>query len=90
MVSKKVVVVNPTGLHARPASRLVEIVKGCTSKVEIHYKDKIVNPKSVLNLLAAMILKGSEIEIVCEGEHEKEDLKTIVDAIEGGLGEPIG
>ena len=28
-----------------------------------------------------------EIELVCEGEDEEEALKTLVDAIEGGLGE---
>lgn len=31
--------------------------------------------------------KGTEIEVVCDGETEEEDLKTLAAAIESGLGE---
>ncbi len=87
MVSEKVTVINKTGLHARPASELSKIAARCAADITIRYKDKDVNPKSIIMLLTAMICYGAEIEIICEGETEKEDLQTMVAAVKSGLGE---
>ena len=39
------------------------------------------------NRLAAGIKCGTEIELQCEGENEEQELKTLVELIESGLGE---
>jgi phosphocarrier protein len=41
----------------------------------------------VLSVLGACVKCGDEIEFVCEGEDEQEALKSLVEAIENGLGE---
>lgn len=87
MVSQKVTVINKSGLHLRPAGILAKIAAGCKSDVTITKGDKTVNPKSVLILMSAAIMCGDEITITCEGETEEADLKTMVDAINSGLGE---
>lgn len=87
MVSEKVTVINKSGIHARPASELAKAAMKCRSDVSIVSGDKKINPKSVLNLMAAVIRCGTEIEVQCEGETEKEDLRTLVDFISSGLGE---
>jgi phosphocarrier protein len=87
MVSSKVVVKNPTGLHLRPAGLLCNLALEYTSKVTIHFKDTNANAKSILGVLAACVKSGDEIEIICEGPDEKDALTTIVKAIEDGLGE---
>lgn len=87
MVSKKVTVINKSGLHARPASELAKEAMKCRSEVSIVVGDKRVNPKSVLNLLAAMIRCGTEIVVECNGETEQEDLDKLTALIESGLGE---
>lgn len=87
MVSQKVTVVNKSGVHARPAGTLAKVAMKCTSQVTLLVGDKKVNPKSVLNLMAAAIRCGTEIEFQCEGETEVEDLKALVEAVESGLGE---
>ncbi len=87
MASKKVTIKNPSGLHARPASILAQAAGKCNSSTIILYGDKTIQAKSILNIMAAAIKTGSEIEIQCEGETEEEDLKTLVDLIESGLGE---
>ena len=51
------------------------------------YKEKEINAKSVLNVMAAGIKCGTEITLVCDGEDEEEAMKTISQAIESGLGE---
>lgn len=87
MVSQKLIIKNASGLHARPAGILAQAATKCQSKVTIVTGDKTVQVKSILNLMAAAIKCGTEIELQCDGETEKEDLKTLVDLIESGLGE---
>ena len=79
MVRQKVTIINPTGLHLRPA--------GIFCKVTFEYDNTAANAKSVLSVLGACIKKGDEIELVCEGEDEEAALKAMVEAIESGLGE---
>ena len=45
------------------------------------------NAKSVLSVLSACVQCGDEVTFTCNGEDEEEALKTIVKAIESGLGE---
>lgn len=87
MVSQKVTIKNPSGLHARPASLLAQAAGQCKSSTVILYGDKTIQAKSILNIMAAAIKSGSEIEVQCTGETEEEDLKTLIDLIESGLGE---
>lgn len=87
MVSKKIVVKNQSGIHARPAGVLAKAASKCDSEVYIIVGEKKVLVKSILNLMAAAIKCGTEIELQCDGPTEEEDLKTLAELIESGLGE---
>lgn len=87
MVSQKVVIKNPTGLHLRPAGVLCNEAMRFASKVTFKYGDDVANAKSVLSVLGACIKSGSEIELICEGEDEEMALQAVIKAVEGGLGE---
>ena len=87
MVERKVTVVNPTGLHHRPAGLLCQTSMKFDSKVMIFYKEKEINAKSVLNVMAAGIKSGTEITLICDGEDEAAAMETVSKAIESGLGE---
>ena len=77
MVSQKVVIKNPTGLHLRPAGILCKDAMQFKSHITFRYRDNIANAKSVLSVLGACIKSGDEIELMCEGEDEEEALKAI-------------
>ncbi|WP_373214335.1 HPr family phosphocarrier protein [Ruminococcus sp. 5_1_39BFAA] len=87
MVSCKVKVKNPSGLHLRPAGILCKEAMKYKSLITFQYTDGTANAKSVLSVLGACVKCGDEIEIFCEGSDEKEALENLVAAIEGGLGE---
>lgn len=87
MVSKKVTVVNSQGFHMRPANDFVKEMSAFKSDVFINFGGKKVNAKSIMNLIAACIKCGSEIEIVCEGEDERQALEKAVQMVESGFGE---
>lgn len=87
MVSQKVVVKNPTGLHLRPAGILCKESMQFKSLITFTFRESTANAKSVLSVLGACVKSGDEITIICEGEDEEMALKTLVNAIESGLGE---
>ena len=89
MVSKKVKVVNPSGLHLRPAGVLSQTAMKLKSRNLIECGEKHIVAKSVLNVMAAGIKCGTEITVACDGPDEEEALKTITEAIESGLGEEL-
>ena len=87
MVSRKVQVVNPSGLHLRPAGLLCQTSMKFESKVNILYKDQQINAKSVLNVMASGIRCGTEVEVCCDGKNEEEALEAVCTLIETGLKE---
>lgn len=87
MVSQKVVIKNPTGLHLRPAGILCKEAMQFKSLITFTFRENTANAKSVLSVLGACVKCGDEIEFTCDGEDEAEALKTLVAAIENGLGE---
>lgn len=87
MISKKIVIKNPTGLHLRPAGVLCNEAVKYKSRVYFKYGDNEANAKSVLSVLGACIRSGTELEFTFEGEDEKEAMEGIIRVIENGLGE---
>ena len=91
MVSSKVIIKNPTGLHLRPAGLFCKTAMQYESKIVIHkegkHEDVTANAKSVLSVLGACVKEGDEITFECEGEDEDQALATMVKAVEEGLGE---
>lgn len=87
MVSQKITVNNPSGLHLRPAGNLCNVAIKYNSLITFSYDEGIANAKSVLSVLGACVKCGDEIEIICEGADEVEAMKAMVDAISSGLGE---
>lgn len=87
MVSQKVTIKNPTGLHLRPAGILCKEAVKYQSLITFNFKGGTANAKSVLSVLGACIKCGDEIEVFCEGSDENEALSTMISVIAGGLGE---
>ena len=87
MVSAKTKIVNPMGMHMRPAQLFVKAVTPFPCHVTLVFNGKEINGKSIMNLMAACIKQGAEIEIRCEGPDEVEMLRTAAELVRSGLGE---
>ena len=87
MVSQKVIIKNPSGLHLRPAGVLCQEAIRFRSLITFTFRDTTANAKSVLSVLGAGVKRGDEIELVCQGEDEEQALERLVSVIEDGLGE---
>jgi len=87
VVSQKIIIKNPTGLHLRPAGILCKEAMQFKSIITFQFKNTTANAKSVLSVLGACVKCGDEIEFICEGSDEETALCTIIQAVENGLGE---
>ncbi|RKX71091.1 HPr family phosphocarrier protein [candidate division TA06 bacterium] len=77
MVKKTVKIENKLGLHARPATLIVKTASKYKSEISIKKDDIIVNGKSIMGVMMLAAENGSEIEIICEGNDEKEAIDAI-------------
>lgn len=77
MVVKKIVIANPSGLHTRPAKKIVDEAKKFASEITLVKGDKEGSAKSLIKLMKLGIALGSTIDIRCEGADEQAALDTI-------------
>jgi phosphocarrier protein len=89
--SVEVVVGNPSGLHARPATLFTEAATGFTSKITVENLSRGKGPvdaKSTLLLLTAGVSRDHRIRLVADGSDEDAAIDALVALISSGLGEP--
>jgi len=86
-VSVDVVVEGASGLHARPATFLVDVAKGFQAEVRVRYDGKVVNGKSLASLLSLGADAGSTLTLLARGPDDHEALRALQDAVASGLGE---
>ena len=87
MKQLEITINNETGLHARPAKTLVNLVKQFKSDIVIRHGEKKANAKSLISVLTLGASKGSQLKIEVNGEDEETALAQIESAILSGLGE---
>lgn len=81
MKQVKVTVIDPVGLHARPATVAVNAASKFKCEVKVAYNGRSVNMKSIMGVMSLGIPTNSEIEISCDGEDEDEAVKTIEEVL---------
>lgn len=79
--SIKFVVCDPIGLHARPATILVNKANRFSSAINIIYNGEERDLKSIMNVMALSVPTRAVVEIVAEGEDAKEAVNTILKAV---------
>ena len=81
MKSINVTVVDPVGLHARPATIAVNAASKFKSEVNVAYGGREVNMKSIMGVMSLGIPTKSEITITCNGEDEEEAVAAIEEVL---------
>jgi phosphoenolpyruvate-protein phosphotransferase len=86
----ELVILNETGLHARPAKVLVNLAKQFKSNISLQHKGKKANAKSMVSVLTLGAVRGSDITVQVEGVDEETAIAEIQAAILSGLGDNDG
>lgn len=90
LLSAEYVVRNEHGLHARPGTVLVNVIKQFNSEITVTNLDgsgKPANGRSLMKVVALGVKKGHRLRFTASGEDAQAALKAIGEAISEGLGE---
>lgn len=77
--TRKVTVLNPAGLHARPSLAVFQTVRGSQSKVEIHTARQTVDAGDMLQLLGLGATQGTELTLSAIGPDADEVLNRLAE-----------
>lgn len=81
MKEKKVTIIDPVGLHARPATVAVNAASKFRSDVKLTYNGKSVNMKSIMGVMSLGVPTQEAITISCDGEDEDIAITSIEDIL---------
>jgi phosphocarrier protein len=81
-MEKKIVIKSTVGLHASLAAKVVQAASKYDVDIKLHYKDKVVDVKSILGLMSLAIPSGENVVLVASGNNAM----TAIEEIEKILG----
>lgn len=87
MISVILTIVNPLGLHARPAAKLVECASRFSSSVKIDYQGQEIDAKSIMSVMMLAAPMGAELSLHVDGRDELEATEALQSLVSSGFGE---
>ena len=74
-------IIAETGIHARPATILVQAASKFSSDITLSYEGKSVNLKSIMGVMSLGVGQNADVTITAEGDDEKDALDAIADTM---------
>ena len=86
---RTITIVNERGLHARASAKLVEVASRWpeTTKIRVAKEDRVVDGRSILDLMMLGAARGDEIALIVEGEDAPAAMAELAELVETGFGE---
>lgn len=86
-ISRQVMIVNELGLHARAASKLVQLASKFPVDIQIGHEEMMVNAKSIMGVLMLAACKGTTLELKANGDQAQAAVDAVVELIQQRFGE---
>ncbi|MDK7298253.1 phosphocarrier protein HPr [Lactobacillus paragasseri] len=74
-------IVAETGIHARPATLLVQAASKLNSDINLEYNGKSVNLKSIMGVMSLGVGQGADVTITADGDDAKEAIEAVADTM---------
>ena len=74
-------IIAETGIHARPATLLVQAASKFNSDINLEYNGKSVNLKSIMGVMSLGVGQGADVTITADGDDANEAIKAIADTM---------
>jgi phosphocarrier protein len=84
-VERVVEIVNPLGLHARPAAEFVKLASTFTAEIRVEKDGMAVNGKSIMGVMTLAAECGSSLRIVAEGDDADAAADALADLVRRGF-----
>ena len=80
-------IISEYGIHARPATRLVNLAMSFSAEIDLTAMNKTVNLKSIMGLMSLGIYKGETVKVTVIGSDADKAIAAIADfLVSEGLG----
>ena len=87
MFEKKATVMKQVGLHARPATFLIQKANEFKCSIWIEKDERRVNAKSLLGVLSLGVAQGATINVMADGSDEVDAVETLCELINSDFAE---
>ncbi|MGH7569741.1 MAG: HPr family phosphocarrier protein [Gemmatimonadales bacterium] len=87
VIERKAKIVNPLGMHARPAAEFVKLANRFRSNVQVRKDDLAVNGKSIMGVMMLAAECGSSLFIRTEGEDAEAAMQALLALVADGFHE---
>jgi phosphocarrier protein HPr len=87
VIERQTTIVNPLGMHARPAARLVKLASGFQAHIELVKDDLAINGKSIMGVMMLAAECGSTVTLRAEGPDAEAALDALAALVADGFGE---
>ena len=87
MIQREARIVNPLGMHARPAAEFVKVATRFKSKVDVQRDSLSVNGKSIMGVMMLAAEQGSSLLIRADGADAEEALDALCALVAAGFNE---
>ena len=86
-MEKTITVINPLGLHARPAAEVVDCASRFTSDIRISYENQEIDAKSIMSVLMLAAPCGAELSVAIIGDDENDAMMALEALFTSGFDE---
>ena len=80
-VRRTVVIVNPNGLHMRPATTFAQLAAGVGCDITVWSGDRRANGKSLWDLIGLCALRGTELTVEADGPDAEATIERFVEIL---------
>lgn len=87
MIQKKIKILNKLGLHARAAAKFVAHAARFSSELQVSKGEQTINGKSIMGVMMLAASKGTELNLLIDGEDEQEMLADLEQLVNDHFGE---
>ena len=87
ITERAVRIVNPLGMHARPAALFVKLATTFQSEIEVGNDSMMVNGKSIMGVMMLAAEQGSSIRIRATGPDSPQAVDALAELVGRGFGE---
>lgn len=85
--SRIVTIPNDQGLHARPVMRFVDLAKQFQSRILVQKMNARVDGKNPMEMMLLEASKGTQLELLADGEDADGAVCALAALVENGFGE---
>ena len=87
MTEREATIVNPLGMHARPAAQVVRLASTFSAEIEIERDGQVVNGKSIMGVMTLAAECGAIVLVRASGPDAEAAVAALVELVARGFGE---